>query len=399
MADSSYLEWPFLDESHRVLKAELDLWCEANSALLQPKHAGEQANFDATRLDATCRGLVKLLGAGGWLAHTVPDSAADADQQLDVRSLCLLRETLAWHSGLADFCFAMQGLGSGPVSLFGSPELKSEWLPGVASGDNIAAFALSEKQAGSDVGAIATRAERHGDDYILNGEKSWISNAGIADFYTVFARTGEAPGVRGLSAFVVAADTPGLTVSERIDIIAPHPLGTLVFENCRIPASQMLAEPGQGFQVAMATLDVFRTTVAAAALGFARRAYDETLAHVLSRELFGAPLAELQMTQASVADMAVDIDTSALLVYRAAWAKDGGQQRVTREAAMAKLHATERAQQVIDRAVQLFGGLGVTSGHVAERLYREIRALRIYEGASEVQKVIIARNEYKRFGK
>lgn len=399
MADSSYLEWPFLDESHRVLKAELDLWCEANSALLQPKHAGEQANSDATRLDATCRGLVKLLGAGGWLAHTVPDSAADADQQLDVRSLCLLRETLAWHSGLADFCFAMQGLGSGPVSLFGSPELKSEWLPGVASGDNIAAFALSEKQAGSDVGAIATRAERHGDDYILNGEKSWISNAGIADFYTVFARTGEAPGVRGLSAFVVAADTPGLTVSERIDIIAPHPLGTLVFENCRIPASQMLAEPGQGFQVAMATLDVFRTTVAAAALGFARRAYDETLAHVLSRELFGAPLAELQMTQASVADMAVDIDTSALLVYRAAWAKDSGQQRVTREAAMAKLHATERAQQVIDRAVQLFGGLGVTSGHVAERLYREIRALRIYEGASEVQKVIIARNEYKRFGK
>lgn len=399
MPDSSYLDWPFLDESHRTLKVELDLWCEANSTLLQPQHESGQASFDAARLDASCRGLVQLLGESGWLTHTVPGTAEDADQPLDVRSLCLLRESLAYHSGLADFCFAMQGLGSGPISLFGSPALKSEWLPGVASGHSIAAFALSEKQAGSDVGAMATRAERDGDHYILNGEKSWISNAGIADFYTVFARTGEAPGVRGLSAFVVAADTPGLTVSERIDIIAPHPLGTLLFENCRIPASQMLAEPGQGFQVAMATLDVFRTTVAAAALGFARRAYDETLAHVLSRELFGAPLAELQMTQASVADMAVDIDTSALLVYRAAWAKDGGQQRVTREAAMAKLHATERAQQVIDRAVQLFGGLGVTSGHVAERLYREIRALRIYEGASEVQKVIIARNEYKRFGK
>ncbi len=394
MPDSSYLEWPFLQASHRRLKAELDLWCEANSALLEPQPEGQQAD-----LDAACRGLVKLLGEGGWLVHTVPNTADDVNQRLDVRSLCLLRETLAYHSGLADFCFAMQGLGSGPVSLFGSPALRSEWLQGVASGRNIAAFALSEKQAGSDVSAMATRAERDGDHYILNGEKTWISNAGIADFYTVFARTGEAPGARGLSAFVLAADTPGLTVSERIDLIAPHPLGTIVFENCRIPVSQMLGEPGRGFQVAMATLDVFRTTVAAAALGFARRACDETLAHVLGRELFGAPLAELQMTQASVADMALAIDTSALLVYRSAWAKDGGQQRVTREAAMAKLHATEQAQQVIDRAVQLFGGLGVTSGHVAERLYREIRALRIYEGASEVQKVIIARNEYKRFGK
>lgn len=392
MPDSSYLEWPFLDDSHRALKTELDQWCEANSAALEQEQ--EQIRAD---LDSTCRGLVKLLGKAGWLAYTVPGTTADADQQLDVRSLCLLREALAYHSGLADFCFAMQGLGSGPISLFGSPELKARYLPGVASGDTIAAFALSEKKAGSDVSAIATSAERDGDHYILNGEKTWISNAGIADFYTVFARTGEAPGTRGLSAFVVAADTPGLTISERIDIISPHPLGTLVFENCRIPTSHMLGEPSRGFQVAMATLDVFRTTVAAAALGFARRACDETLAHVLSRELFGAPLAELQMTQASVADMALDIDTSALLVYRSAWAKDGGQARVTREAAMAKLHATEQAQLVIDRTVQLFGGLGVTSGHIAERLYREIRSLRIYEGASEVQKVIIARNEYKRF--
>jgi len=388
MPDSSYLEWPFLDDSHRSLKVDLDQWCDSNSVLLEHQHAD---------LDVTCRSLVKLLGEGGWLTYTVPDAATDADQRLDVRSLCLLRETLAYHTGLADFCFAMQGLGSGPISLFGSPELKAEYLPGVASGSSIAAFALSEKKAGSDVGAMVTSAERDGDDYILSGEKTWISNAGIADFYTVFARTGEAPGARGLSAFVVAADTPGLSISERIDVIAPHPLGTLTFENCRVPASQMLGEPAQGFQVAMATLDVFRTTVAAAALGFARRACDATLEHVLSRELFGAPLADLQMTQASIADMALDIDTSALLVYRSAWAKDGGQERVTREAAMAKLHATEQAQLVIDRAVQLFGGLGVTSGHIAERLYREIRSLRIYEGASEVQKVIIARNEYKRF--
>jgi len=388
MPDSSYLSWPFLDDSQRVLKAALDRWCEDNSSALEQEHVD---------LDSSCRGLVKLLGEGGWLKNAVPDTSSDVQQPLDVRSLCLLRETLAYHSGLADFCFAMQGLGSGPISLFGSPRLKSEWLPGVATGDTIAAFALSEKEAGSDVSAMATLAERDGNHYILNGEKTWISNAGIADFYTVFARTGEAPGARGLSAFVVAADTPGLAISERIDIISPHPLGTLVFENCRIPASQMLGEPSQGFQVAMATLDVFRTTVAAAALGFARRACDEALKHVLSRKLFGAPLAELQMTQASIADMALNIDTSALLVYRSAWAKDGGQARVTREAAMAKLHATEQAQKVIDGAVQLFGGLGVTSGHIAERLYREIRSLRIYEGASEVQKVIIARNEYKQF--
>jgi len=390
MADSSYLNWPFLQADHRQLKTELDQWCETNAAALDP---------GTSDLDAACRGLVKLLGSGGWLAHSVPATKSGGDQKLDVRSLCLLRETLAYHSGLADFCFAMQGLGSGPVSLFGSEEMKQAWLAPVAAGDSIAAFALSEKAAGSDVSAIATRAEHVGDHYILNGQKTWISNAGIADFYTVFARTGEAPGARGLSAFVVAANTPGLSVSERIDIIAPHPLGTLEFENCKVPARQLLGEAGQGFKVAMATLDVFRTTVAAAALGFARRAYDEAVAHVLKRELFGAPLAELQMTQASVADMALAIDTSALLTYRSAWAKDGGQERVTREAAMAKLHSTETAQQVIDRAVQLFGGLGVTSGQIVERLYREVRSLRIYEGASEVQKVIIARNEYKRFAK
>jgi len=391
MAESSYLRWPFLDQGHRRIKSELDQWCSTNSELLDPK---------VSDLDADCRGLVRLLGEGGWLAHAVPENQAtirSESSKLDVRTLCLMRETLAYQSGLADFCFAMQGLGSGAISLFGDPGLQQQWLPGVATGKYIAAFALSEKQAGSDVSALTTSALRDVDGYVLNGEKTWISNAGIADFYTVFARTSEAPGARGLSAFVVAADTPGLSVSERIDIIAPHPLGTLQFDDCRIPASQRLGDAGQGFQVAMATLDVFRTTVAAAALGFARRAYDEALAHVLKRELFGAPLAELQMTQAAVAGMALDIDTSALLVYRSAWAKDNGQARVTREAAMAKLHATERAQKVIDQAVQLFGGLGVTRGQVVERLYREIRSLRIYEGASEVQKVIIARNEYQQF--
>jgi acyl-CoA dehydrogenase len=394
MPDSTYLDWPFLDASHRELKTELDHWCEANSELLDPLGSDHGLN-----LDEACRGLVRLLGEGGWLKHSVPSIHGETRRPLDVRTLCLLRESFAYHSGLADFCFAMQGLGSAPISFFGSPHIQDTWLPAVSSGESIAAFALSEKQAGSDVSAMTTRAERDDDHYILNGEKTWISNAGIADFYTVFARTAEAPGARGLSAFVVAADTPGLTISERIDIIAPHPIGTLDFQDCRIPISQLLGEPGRGFQIAMATLDVFRTAVGAAALGFARRAVDETLAHVLGRELFGAPLAELQMTQASIADMVLDIDTSALLVYRSAWAKDGGQNRVTREAAMAKLHATEQAQKVIDRAVQLFGGLGVTSGQVVERLYREIRSLRIYEGASEVQKVIIARNEYKKFGK
>ena len=394
MPDLSYLGWPFLDARHRELKARLDSWCETNSELLDPHGFGHEPD-----LDKACRGLVGLLGEGGWLNHSVPSMHGDAGQSLDVRSLCLLRETLAYHSGLADFCFAMQGLGSGPISFFGSPEMKEAWLPAVASGKSIAAFALSEKEAGSDVGAMTTRAELKRDHYILNGEKTWISNAGIADFYTVIARTGEAPGTRGLSAFVVPADTPGLTISERIDVIAPHPLGTLVFQDCEIPANHLLGERGRGFQVAMATLDVFRTTVAAASLGFARRACNEALAHVLDRKLFGAPLSELQMTQASIAEMVLDIDTSALLVYRSAWAKDGGKERVTREAAMAKLHATEQAQKVIDRAVQLFGGLGVTSGQIVERLYREIRSLRIYEGASEVQKVIIARNEYKRFGK
>jgi len=387
MADLTFIDWPFFDAAHRDLKAGLDRWAKDGKVDLDPGH---------DEIDAACRGLVSLLGQGEWLRYTVPAAQGGRLEGLDVRSLCLLRETLAYHSGLADFAFAMQGLGSGPISLFGDEKLKSEYLPGVASGSKIAAFALSEKEAGSDVSALATLATKDGEDYVIDGEKTWISNGGIADFYTVFARTGEDEGARGLSAFVVDADNPGLQISERIDVIAPHPLATLSFDGCRVPARKRLGAGGQGFKIAMATLDVFRTTVGAAALGFARRALDEALARAATRELFGAPLANLQITQAKLAEMALDVDASALLIYRSAWAKDGGQERVSREAAMAKLYATEAAQQVIDKAVQLFGGSGVVSGETVEKLYREIRALRIYEGASEVQKIIIARQELGR---
>ncbi|MCP5092865.1 MAG: acyl-CoA dehydrogenase [Gammaproteobacteria bacterium] len=374
MTDSSYLDWPFLDDRHRELKRALDDWCN-------------QYDFGyGDDVDEACRKFVADMGKAGILKNCVP--------KLDVRSLALCRETLGYHSGLADFAFAMQGLGSGAISLFGSQAHRQKYLPAVANGEAISAFALSEAEAGSDVAAIATSAEETAGGYVINGEKTWISNGGIADFYCVFARTGEAPGTRGLSAFVVEASNPGLEITERIDTIAPHPLATLSFRNCKVAGSERIGEAGSGFKVAMATLDVFRTTVGAAALGFARRALDEALAHTSTRQLFGAPLSALQMTEEAIADMATEIDASALLVYRSAWAKDCYQDRVTREAAMAKLAATEAAQRVIDRTVQLFGGRGVTKGNTAERLYREIRALRIYEGASEIQKIIIARQTY-----
>jgi len=382
MGDQSYLDWPFLEDDHRRLKASLDAWCGTH------EFPGDGD------VDGACRGFVRDLGAAGFLRHSVPAPWGGVADRLDVRSLAICRETLAWHSGLADFSFAMQGLGSGPLSIAGSDTLRARYLPDVAAGDAIAAFALSEAEAGSDVAAIATTAVADGKHYVLNGAKTWISNGGIADFYCVFARTGEAPGAKGLSAFIVDADNPGLRVAERIETVAPHPLATLSFEDCRVSRDALIGGAGDGFKVAMATLDVFRTTVAAAALGFARRALDETLAHTSSRQLFGAPLSALQMTEASIADMATGVDASALLVYRSAWAKDCRQARVTREAAMAKLFATETAQAVIDAAVQLHGGRGVTKGSVVESLYREIRALRIYEGASEVQKVIIARQTY-----
>ena len=378
MPDTSFLDWPFFEPRHKALAENLETWAVANLA-----------SVDHYDVDAACRTLVGLLGRGGWINYTAPDGE---DGRLDVRTLALMRETLARHSGLADFAFAMQGLGAGPISLFGSAGQRKAWLPKTRSGKAIAAFALSEAASGSDVANIATVARRDGNGFVIDGEKTWISNGGIADLYVVFARTGEAPGARGLSAFIVEGSNPGLSIAERLEVIAPHPLARLKFDNCRVPADALIGKAGEGFKIAMGTLDVFRTTVGAAALGFARRAMSETLARAANRRLFGAPLAELQMVQGHIADMAVEIDAAALLIYRAAWTKDKGATRVTREAAMAKLFATEAAQRVIDTAVQIHGGDGVRSGHPVETLYREIRALRIYEGASDVQKLVIARS-------
>ena len=380
MVDRSYLDWPFFLPDHKRLAADLADWADRHLPRQPPGN-----------VDDACRALVKQLADAGWLNHAAPAHETASVKPVDVRSLCLIREILASHSGLADFVFAMQGLGSGAIALFGNQTQKNDYLPAVRCGDKIAAFALSEPAAGSDVGSLTTSAVSDGPDYIINGEKTWISNGGIADYYTLFVRTGEEAGSRGLSALLVDADTAGLEVAERIDTIAPHPLARLVFEDCRVPITKLLGRPGDGFKIAMATLDMFRPTVGAAALGFARRALDETLKHTSARQLFGMALADMQMTQDKIADMAVAIDASALLVYRAAWTKDCGADRVTREAAMAKLYATESAQEVIDKAVQLFGGRGVTRGEKVEELYREIRALRIYEGASEIQKLIIAR--------
>ncbi|MFL6674388.1 MAG: acyl-CoA dehydrogenase family protein [Massilia sp.] len=380
MADTDYLDWPFFEPRHGELARSVDEWA-----------AHHVAGPHEDDVDAACRALVAKLGQAGWLRHAIGGTEfGGAGAAIDTRAICLIRETLARHSGLADFAFAMQGLGSGAISLFGSEQQKRAWLPRVAAGQAIAAFALSEPDAGSDVAALQCAAKPDGDGYLLNGEKTWISNGGIADFYVVFARTGEGGGARGISAFIVEAGRPGFEIAERIEVIAPHPLARLHFTDCRLPASNRIGDAGQGFKVAMATLDVFRTSVAAAALGFARRALDEALARAASRRMFGKTLADFQLTQARLAQMATGIDAAALLAYRAAWQRDQGR-RVTKEAAMAKLTATETAQQVIDAALQMFGGLGVVSGQPVEVLYREIRALRIYEGASEVQQLIIAR--------
>lgn len=379
MTDRSYLTWPFFDDRHRALAEELRAYAPSIHALAE--RAGD--------VDETCRALVAQLGADRWLRLCVPAEYGGLNEQLEVRALCLAREALAQAGGLADFAFAMQGLGSGAISLFGDDVLKTRFLPAVAQGQAIAAFALSEPEAGSDVAAITTTAEDRGDHYVLNGAKTWISNGGIADFYTVFARTG-GPGSKGITAFVVEADSPGFEIAERIDLIAPHPLATLRFRDCRVAKENRIGEEGEGFRIAMATLDVFRPTVGGAALGFARRAMDRALDRATRRQLFGAAMSELQLVQGQIADMALTIDASALMVFRAAWTKDVVGGRITREAAMAKLTATDGAQQVIDAAVQIMGGQGVVAGETVERLYREIRALRIYEGASEVQKVIIA---------
>jgi len=374
MAEKSFLSWPFFEDRHRELAARLDNWCVANLPA------------DHSDVDAACRKLVQDLGQAGFLRH----SGAAAGEVLDVRSLCIIRETLARHDGLADFAFAMQGLGMGAVSLFGN-EQQRDWLTKTRAGTALSAFALTEPASGSDVANITTTAEREGSEFVITGEKTWISNGGIADVYVLFARSGEGPGARGLSAFLVPSDTPGLTIAERLDTIAPHPLARLTFDQMRLPASALIGESGSGFRIAMSVLDIFRSSVGAAALGFARRALDETLARSTTREVGGAPLADLQMVQGHIADMALGIDAAALLIYRAAWTKDMGAARISREAAMAKLYATDTAQEIIDKAVQIHGGDGVRKGSVVESLYREIRALRIYEGASDVQKVIIAR--------
>jgi len=381
------LDLPFFDEGHRHLKRSLHEWCLA--------HIGGSEGEHIDDVDAQCGHWVKALGRGDWLRFAVAGLEYGGDQNvIDTRSICLLREELAWHHGLVDFAFAMQGLGSGAISLFGSEEQKERYLPRVADGSAVAAFALSEPHSGSDVAAMSTMATLNGDHYEINGTKTWISNGGIANFYVVFARTNEAPGARGISAFIVDAKTPGLEISERIDVIAPHPLATLRFVNMRVPVAQLLGDSGQGFKVAMATLDVFRTSVAAAALGFARRALDASIGWVRTRHMFGQALGDFQITQSKIAEMATMLDAATLLTYRAAWMRDQGH-RITREAAMAKMTATENAQKIIDMAVQLHGGMGVKKGCIVESLYREIRALRIYEGATEVQQLIIGRDLLK----
>ena len=375
MADQTFLTWPFFSDKHRDLYSRLKEFI-----------ATDLGTINHDNIDQSCKKLVRALGEASFLTHTGEKSG-----ELDVRTLCLIRETLAYRDGLADFAFAMQGLGSGAISLFGSEEQKQEWLPKTRFGKAISAFALTEPQSGSDVANSTMTAKRDGNHFVLNGEKTWISNGGIADLYTVFARTGEAPGAKGLSAFIVTPEVQGFNVIERLETIAPHPLARLQFSDCKIPATAMIGQPGEGFKIAMSVLDIFRSSVGAAALGFARRAFDAALARVETREIQGSKLSNMQMIQGHIADMATSIDTSALLVYRAAWAKDQGQERITREAAMAKFYATEEAQKVIDQALQIHGGDGVKSGVLVEKLYREIRALRIYEGASDVQKIIMAR--------
>lgn len=385
----SHLEWPFFDQHHRQLAHDLDAWCRQEKL----------SELDDSDVYAACADLVARMGRAGWLKYAVPAGAngelGGALPQLESRALCLIRETLGRHHTLADFAFAMQGLGSGAISLGGNAQLQQRYLPKVASGQAIAAFALSEPDAGSDVAALNCSAVADGEHYVLNGHKTWISNGGLADFYCVFVRTDASAGSRGISAFVVDADTPGFHIERRIDVMSPHPLALLRFDQCRVPASNMLGDLNQGFKLAMRTLDVFRCSVAAAALGFARRALDEGLNYARKRSMFGQTLADFQMTQAAFGDMAAHIDGSALLTYRAAWVRDAAGRTPTAETAMAKMVSTESAQWVIDRVLQMFGGQGVVSGNPIERLYRDIRALRIYEGATEVQKLIIARELLK----
>ncbi|MEI7737830.1 MAG: acyl-CoA dehydrogenase family protein [Betaproteobacteria bacterium] len=381
MQDSAQLNLPFFESKHEALSKNLHLWAKT--------HLND---IDCPDVDAHCRQLVGQLGRDDWLKYCVAGQEnGGLYSQIDNRSICLIREILAKHSGLADFAFAMQGLGSGAISIAGSKEQKERYLPKVSKGQSIAAFALSEPHAGSDVAALSCEATLSGEHYILNGEKTWISNGGIADLYVVFARTGDAPGSRGISAFIVDKHTDGFEIAERIHVIAPHPLARIKFTNCAVPVSNRIGSSGEGFKIAMRTLDIFRTSVASAALGFAKRAFHEALERAKTRKMFNGHLADFQISQVKLAEMATRIESAELLTYKAAWLKDQGK-NVTKEAAMAKMTATENAQWVIDAAVQMFGALGVVSGVIVERLYREIRALRIYEGATEVQMLIIAKS-------
>ncbi len=386
MPDTSYLKWPFFEDHHREMARNLDEWARENLG------TGVHEPDD---LAAECIRLVRLFGEAELIKIAVPEAGADA---LDVRTICLARETLARYSGVAEGMFAMQGLGTGPITLFGTPEICEQFLPQIRTGESIGAFALSEPEAGSDVASMTTTAVRTDDGWKIDGVKTWISNAGIAGHYIVFARTGEAPGTRGISAFVVEGDHPGISIVKMIETMAPHVIATIEFKDCVIPADRLLGEPGQGFKIAMATLDVFRSTVGAAALGFARRALDEAMQHAATRMVQQRPLFEQQLIQGKIADMALAVDASALFTYRSAWTRDVLKQRITRESSMAKLYASEAAQKVIDEAVQIFGGLGVTKGYKPEELYRDIRALRIYEGASEIQRVIISRQTMREAG-
>ena len=379
MSERSFLDWPFFEARHREWAERVEQWAAAEIG---------GAGHPEGDLDAECRRIVAALGRAGLLEAVVPSSGAAG---LDVRSICLAREILARYSGLVEVMFAMQGLGTGPITLFADADLREQILPGIRAGLKIAAFALSEPEAGSDVAAMSTTATATAEGWRLDGVKTWISNGGIADFYTVFARTTEGRGARGIGAFIVPADAPGLVIEERLDVIAPHPLATLRFDGCRVGADACIGSPDEGFKLAMRTLDIFRPSVGAAALGMARRALEEALDHVEAREMFGQKLADFQLTQARLADMAAGLEAGELLTWRAAWLRDVRGVRTTREAAISKMVATESAQTVVDGAVQLLGGLGVKRGGVVERLYREVRALRIYEGATEVQKLIIAR--------
>lgn len=375
---------PFFDAPHQALAARMREWLDESQAWARTIH--DQS------LTAQCHTLLRELGARDLLTAAVPHADPQGTRRVDVRSVCLIREALSYDNPLADFVFSMQGIGTAAIWLYGSPALQEAYLPACRSGERIAAFAITEPEGGSDVAAMTTRADRDGSDYILNGAKAWISNGGIADHYIVVARTGELPGAKGLSAFLVDAATPGLTTGPNVDIIAPHPLSEVHFTDCRVPAARMLGAPGDGFKIAMATLDIFRSSVGAAAVGLARRALDETVERVHVRRLFGKTMAEMDTVRSRIADMALDLDAAALIVYRAGWVKDVRERSITREAAMAKLGGTEAAFRVIDSAVQLFGALGITQGGVIERLFRDVRPMRIYEGASEIQKLIIGRS-------